>query len=73
MEYSLPINDRAFNAIQKGTKKVEGRVPHQKDDLYSKMKQGDVVDFENEATKEHLKVRIEFVHHYHNIQSIQEN
>ena len=52
MQYYLDINDRAFLAIENGTKKVEIRVttnPLEKD--YSVLKQGDIITFSNSLDK----------------------
>lgn len=47
MILKLELNDRAFNAIKKGTKKVEIRANECKDD-YKKLKFGDIIEFNNE-------------------------
>ena len=64
MQYSLNLPNRPFDAIKKGTKKVEGRVPKEIPNKYQKMKQGDVILITNEDTGEKMKVSVTFVHHY---------
>ncbi len=72
MKYFIPLRDRPFTAIKKGSKKVEGRVPDRLKSRYHQMKSGDTIDFENETTKEHLEVLIKFVNHYSDIRSMLE-
>jgi len=68
--FTLHLPERPFRAIQKGTKKVEGRSPDSKDNKYEKMKPGDVLVFEHEETGEKLKTEILFVHHYSDVKQM---
>ena len=68
--FTLHLPERSFRAIQKGTKKIEGRSPDSKDNKYEKMKSGDVLVFEHEETGEKLKTKILFVHHYSNVKQM---
>ena len=72
MKYFMHLRERPFNAIKKGPKKVEGRVPDRLKSRYHQMKSGDTIDFKNETTKEHLEVLIKFVNHYSDIRSMLE-
>jgi ASC-1-like (ASCH) protein len=66
MEYSLNLNPRPFEAIKKGTKKIEGRVPieHDKNVPFNKIKKGDTIIFNNNANKNIIKVLVLGVRHY---------
>ena len=72
MKYSLNLPNRPFDAIKKGTKKVEGRVPGEIPNKYQKMKQGDVIIITNEDTGEKMKISVTFVHHYLNTRAMLE-
>lgn len=49
MKYKLNLNNRAFDAIKSGTKKVEIRVTTNKNKIdYKNIKKGDVLEFTNE-------------------------
>ena len=73
MNYPLDIRDRAFNAIKSGKKKVEGRVPSERNKIpYHQMKKGDTITFRNESTGEILVVKIAYVHHYSDVRSMLE-
>lgn len=53
MNYSLDLNDRPFNAIKTGTKKIEGRTKTSLDTFsYDDLKSGDTITFTNNATNE---------------------
>lgn len=55
MNYALSLNERPFNAIKAGTKKIEGRTPRdENDNRYEKMKAGDMLTFTNNVTGEQL-------------------
>ena len=74
MEYILEINDRPFKAILAGTKKVEGRTPTQFDQTpFDKLQPGDVITFVNNVTREVLKVKVAFVHHYQSVKVMLES
>jgi len=65
MNYNLDLNDRPFQAIKAGTKKIEGRT--QKDDgdmRYEEMKQGDTITFTNNITNEVIVCNVLSVTHY---------
>lgn len=65
MNIKLSLPERPFRAIQKGTKKAEGRVQTQWEEVeFSKLKSGDFILFTNEDTGEEMNVEITFVHHY---------
>ena len=71
MEYKLKLNDRPFNAIKKGTKKVEGRTLTKYDKTpYDKMKSGDEILFINNKTRESMKVTVKFVNHYSDVRAM---
>lgn len=77
MNYALGLPERPFRAIQKGTKKVEGRVPNRDytlpgKNIYAQMKQGDTITFTNEATKEIMTVDIMYVNHYSDVKTMLE-
>lgn len=57
--YQFDINDRPFQAIKNGTKKVEVRTntPQLEIDFFS-IKAGDKIALENNATKEKLTVLV---------------
>ena len=63
MRYVLHLPERPFRAIQKGTKKIEGRV-FRHTTPYHEMKAGDSITFINEDTGEKMEVDVLFVHHY---------
>ena len=49
MKYKLNLNNRAFDAIKAGTKKIEIRVTTDKNKInYENIKKGDVLEFTNE-------------------------
>lgn len=68
--FKLHLPERPFRAIQKGTKKVEGRSPDSKENKYEKMRPRDILIFEHEETGEKLKTEILFVHHYSDTKSM---
>jgi ASC-1-like (ASCH) protein len=68
--FKLNLPERPFRAIQKGTKKVEGRSPNSKENKYREMKPGDILIFEHEETHEKLRTKILFVHHYPDTESM---
>lgn len=73
MNYILDLNDRPFNAIKGGTKKIEGRTPTSWDRTpYDKLKKGDTIHFVNNVTNAKMDVEILFVHHYSNTKSMLE-
>ncbi len=72
MQYSLNLPNRPFDAIKRGTKKVEGRVPKNIGDKYQKMKADDLIVITNEDNGEKMEVIITFVHHYPNTRSMLE-
>jgi ASC-1-like (ASCH) protein len=73
MRYILDLNDRPFNAIKAGTKKIEGRTPISWDKTpYDKLQEGDVIYFINNITNEEMDVNVIFVHHYPNTKNMLE-
>ncbi len=71
MNYNLDLNDRPFQAIKNGKKKIETRtlVPHNMTP-YSEMKKGDTLTFSNETTKEVMVVDILRVTNYKDIPTL---
>lgn len=73
MEYSFDTNERPFRAILAGTKTVEGRTPTDFDKTpYDEIKAGDFINLQNNLSKEILKVKVCFVHHYPNVREMLE-
>ncbi|MFA5736783.1 MAG: ASCH domain-containing protein [Candidatus Paceibacterota bacterium] len=73
MNYELNLNDRPFQAIKAGTKKIEGRTPNDGVDLrYKKMSPGDFIIFINNTTNEKLTCAILSITHYPNVKSMLE-
>lgn len=74
MEYSLDLNPQAFEAIKKGTKRIEGRVPteHNKHVPFDKLKPRDIIIFTNNENKEIMNVRVLGVRHYKDVKSMLE-
>ncbi len=68
--FTLHLPERPFRAIQRGTKKIEGRSPDSKDNKYEEMKPGDTLFFEHEETGEKLKTEILFIHHYPDVKQM---
>ncbi len=73
MNYELNLNDRPFQAIKTGTKKIEGRTPKDGADLrYEKMSPGDFITFTNNTTNEKLICAVLSITHYPNVRSMLE-
>lgn len=72
MEYSLDLNQRPFEAIKTGTKKIEGRVPtdHNKHVPFDKLKEGDVINFTNNSNGEVMKTKVLRVTHYKDVREM---
>ena len=52
MEYKLNLNNRAFDAIKAGTKKIEIRVTTDKNKInYEDIKKGDILEFTNDRSE----------------------
>lgn len=52
MEYKLNLNNRAFDAIKAGTKKIEIRVTTDKNKInYKDIKKGDILEFANDRAE----------------------
>jgi ASC-1-like (ASCH) protein len=67
MNYDLNLNDRPFQAIKAGTKKIEGRTPSDENDKrYDEMKSGDTLTFTNNITNEQMVCEVLFVNKYLN-------
>jgi len=75
MEYSLELNPRPFEAIKKGAKKIEGRVPteHNKNVPLDKLKKGDKIIFINNSNGETMKVIATGVRHYKDAKTMLES
>lgn len=71
MKYKLDINNRAFNAIKNGTKKVEIRVTTLSDDSfdYGILNPNDVLVF-NTVNGHTINCVIEKVNHYSSIEEL---
>jgi len=64
-KYYLNLNDRPFNAIKSGMKRVEARVPTSKDTTpYNLLTKGDLLSFTNSKTGDVLCASIIEVRHY---------
>lgn len=73
MNYTLDLNDRPFNAVKAGTKKVEGRTSTSWDKTpYDKLRKGDIIHLINNVTNEEMDVSVLFVHHYPDTKSMLE-
>lgn len=73
MNYNHDLNDKYFEAIKVGTKKIEGRAPKDADDKrYEQMKVGDTVTFTNNVTNEQIICEILSVNHYKDARSMLE-
>ncbi len=73
MNYFLDLNDRPFQAIKVGTKKIENRVPTSTDTfLYSDLKIGDTITFTNNSTSESIIADILGIRHYKDFRSLLE-
>lgn len=71
MIYTFDTNDRPFKAIKAGTKKIEGRTTTEADKTpYNKLEPGDLIIIVNNSSKETLKVKVNFVHHYPNVKEM---
>lgn len=71
MKYILELNDRPFNAIAAGTKKVEGRVPTEWDKTpFNKLTTNDTIEFFRKSDKKKMEVKIKYVHHYPDTRSM---
>lgn len=65
MHYNLNLNDRPFQAIKAGTKKIEGRTPKDENDKrYDRMIAGDTVTFTNNITSEQMVCGVLSIHKY---------
>jgi len=65
MNYSLNLNNRAFQAIKAGTKTIENRVPTSHDKFrYSDLSPGDSIIFTSNESGEKIKVEVVAVRHY---------
>jgi ASC-1-like (ASCH) protein len=75
MEYSLELNPRPFEAIKKGTKKIECRVPteHNKNVSLDRLKKGDKIIFINNSNGGTMKVIVAGVRHYKDAKTMLES
>ena len=71
MKYSFDINDRAFNAIKNGTKRVEIRVTKLGDNHfnYGILKNGDTIEFKSFSGNT-INCLVEDVNHYESIEEL---
>ena len=71
MKYNFDINDRAFNAIKKGTKRVEIRVTKLGDNHfdYGILKNGDIIEFKS-YDGETINCLVGNVNHYDSIEEL---
>ncbi|MBI2590447.1 MAG: hypothetical protein HYW33_00995 [Candidatus Blackburnbacteria bacterium] len=69
MKWFLDVNDRPFNALKSGKKKIETRtfVTVYESPDYRQMKNGDILTFENNQTKERITMEILGVRHYKDV------
>lgn len=73
MNYNLNLNDRPFQAIRVGTKKIEGRTQKdENDDRYDRMVSGDTLTFTNNVTGEKMICEILSVSKYPDTRSMLE-
>jgi ASC-1-like (ASCH) protein len=73
MNYDLDLNDRPFQAIRAGTKKIETRVPTSHYNIpYGELKVGDTFTFTNNVSNEVMKVEILGVRHYPDVRAMLE-
>jgi len=73
MNYPHNLNDRAFQAIKAGTKKVEGRAKRDENDSrYDEMKSGDTLTFTNKITSEIMVCEVLYVSKYLNVRAMLE-
>jgi ASC-1-like (ASCH) protein len=74
MEYALDINPRPFEAIKKGTKKIECRVPTEHNKYIPlKLKAGDIIVFTDNSDGEIMKTKVRGVRHYKDVRSLLES
>jgi ASC-1-like (ASCH) protein len=73
MNYDFNLNDRPFQAIKAGTKKIEGRTPKDENDKkFEQMVAGDTLTFTNKITNEVMKVEVLGVRHYPEVRAMLE-
>ena len=63
----MRLNNGPFELIKNGTKTVEIRLNDEKRSL---IKEGDIIEFENRATKEKLKVKVIKLHKFDNFEEL---
>ena len=75
MEYLLEIDKGPFEAIKKGTKKIESRVPteHNKNVPLDRLKKGDKIILTNNSNGETMKVIVAGVRHYKDAKTMLES
>lgn len=74
MNYDLNLNDRPFQAIKAGTKKIEGRTHTGSYTFsYDDMRSGDTITFTNTTTKEKMTVDVIAIRHYPDVRSMLEH
>ena len=71
MKYNFDLNDRAFNAIKNGTKRIEIRATKLGDNHfnYKILKSGDTIDFKS-SSGDSIKCLVEDVNHYDSIEEL---
>jgi len=71
--YILELNDRPWNAIKAGTKKVEARTPTEFNPTsYGEMQPKDEILFINAVSSKELLTEVTFVHHYRTVKELLE-
>lgn len=71
MKYNFDINNRAFNAIKNGTKRIEIRVTELCNNNfdYGVLKTGDIIEFKS-YDNEIIECLVKEVNHYNNIEEL---
>lgn len=71
MHYTLELNERPFNAIKTGTKKIEGRTRTNNEDIdYASIRVGDSITFTNVTTKEQITCEVISIDHYPDVRTM---
>lgn len=73
IEFKLDLNEKPFNAIKAGIKKVEGRTPKDESDKrYDEMKEGDSIVFTNNVSFEKMSCKVLYVRKYKDVRTMLE-
>lgn len=65
--HEMRLNNSPFELIKGGTKTIEIRLNDEKRSL---IKEGDIIEFENRATKEKLKTKVIKLHKFGNFEEL---